>query len=275
MKAFNVYLMAAVLLCLIYQAFPAFAQEVAPTAPPPAAVPVAPVATEPLKAVTSASDGPIVIELFSSQACIFCPGADRLFADLAAQENVIGLACHVDYFDVREGALSKPFCTKRQGWYQDILHGGPHYTPQMVVQGLFDVVGYKFDEIKNAMKEAATENTAAFQVFEGKKPGEYRIALPDDVRVQEIGAVLWLMMADAPHNLTIAEGRNRGRAAQYVNIVSDMKEIGAWPPGQQGTVIEAPFASGQESFAVLLQDSATGKILAAGKFKKSNVPRPN
>ena len=43
---------------------------------------------------------PVVVELFSSQACVFCPRADRLFADLLKQDNVIGLACHVDYFDV-------------------------------------------------------------------------------------------------------------------------------------------------------------------------------
>lgn len=276
MKAFKVYLIAATFLCLIYQALPASAQAVATGAAPSAAVPVAPVAEEPLKEVAAAS-GPIVIELFSSQACIFCPGADRLFADLAAQENVIGIACHIDYFDVREGALSKPFCTARQGWYQKILHGGPHYTPQMVIQGTIDVVGYKLEDVYAGMKEAAGAGagTVPFQIFPGAKPNEYRVALPDDFAMREPGAVLWLMTMDAPHDIAIAEGRNRGRRAVYVNIVSDMKEIGPWPPGQQGTVIEAPFAPGQESFAVLLQDSATGKIIAAGKFKKLNAPKPN
>ncbi|HEY8190843.1 MAG TPA: DUF1223 domain-containing protein [Alphaproteobacteria bacterium] len=274
MKAFKVYLITVALLCLIYQAVPALAQAVVTGAAPPAAIPVAPVAEEPLKEVAAAT-GPIVIELFSSQACIFCPGADRLFADLAAQENVVGIACHVDYFDVREGALSKPFCTARQGWYQKILHGGPHYTPQMVIQGTIDVVGYKLEDVYAGMKKTAETGTAKLQIFPGKKPNEYRVALPDDFAMRETGAVLWLMTMDAPHDIAIAEGRNRGRRAVYVNIVSDMKGIGPWPPGQQGTVIEAPFVPGQENFAVLLQDSVTGKIIAAAKYKKTSAPKPN
>ena len=43
-------------------------------------------------------DKPVVVELFSTQGCMFCPVADRLFTDLRNRvPNVIGLSCHVDY----------------------------------------------------------------------------------------------------------------------------------------------------------------------------------
>ena len=39
---------------------------------------------------------PVVVELFSTQGCMFCPVADRFFIDLLAKAPaVIGLSCHV------------------------------------------------------------------------------------------------------------------------------------------------------------------------------------
>ncbi|TIO39053.1 MAG: DUF1223 domain-containing protein, partial [Mesorhizobium sp.] len=40
-----------------------------------------------------------VVELFTSQGCSSCPPADEFFAELAAKENVVALAYHVNYWD--------------------------------------------------------------------------------------------------------------------------------------------------------------------------------
>lgn len=275
MRTLKFYLIipAALGYLLVFQGISAQAQE---------ALPVPAVKEErlpdPVDPLSSESAVPIVVELFSSQACIFCPRADRLFADLAQQRNIIGLTCHVDYFDVRQGALSRPFCTQRQTWYQTALRGGPNYTPQMVMQGSVDVVGYKMDKIAEGMKEAAQMKTAPLHIFAADKKDEYRVALPEDVMVAERNAVLWFAATDAPHEITIAEGRNKGQKVTYYNIVSAMENLGAWPEGQQGTIIKASLNATQEGFALLLQDSETGKIIAAGKHKKefpANAPAPN
>lgn len=232
----------------------------------------------PVDPLSPESAVPVVVELFSSQACVFCPRADRLFADLAQQRNVIALACHVDYFDVRKGALSHPFCTQRQTWYQTALRNGPNYTPQMVLQGAIDVVGYKMDKVAEGMKDAAQINTAPLYIFAADKKDEYRVALPESVTVAEKNAVLWMAVTDSPHEITITEGRNRGQKITYYNIVSAMENLGAWPEGQQGTVVEATLGVTQEGFALLLQDSETGKIIAAGKYRKelpASAPAPN
>src|SRR5690606_6242302 len=118
---------------------------------------------------------PVIIELFSSQACAFCPRADRLLADLAQQVHVIALACHVDYFDVRSGALSQPFCSERQNWYMRALRGGPNYTPQMVVQGRYDAIGYDMPAVTHALRRAANHIPPAVNIAATSEAGRYRI----------------------------------------------------------------------------------------------------
>ncbi|MEY8842348.1 DUF1223 domain-containing protein, partial [Cribrihabitans sp. XS_ASV171] len=46
-----------------------------------------------------AGEDPVVVELFTSQGCSSCPPADALMRSLAARDEVIGLALHVDYWD--------------------------------------------------------------------------------------------------------------------------------------------------------------------------------
>ena len=46
-----------------------------------------------------AQDGPVVVELYTSQGCSSCPPADAMLHDLADRDDVIALALHVDYWD--------------------------------------------------------------------------------------------------------------------------------------------------------------------------------
>ena len=51
-------------------------------------------------AVTAADpDGPVVVELFTSQGCYSCPPAEKFLGDLAGQIAVLALEFHVDYWD--------------------------------------------------------------------------------------------------------------------------------------------------------------------------------
>lgn len=253
-------LMRAGVICAF--ALPAQAQDL------PSATPVAGVQQE---ALAPDTDAPLVLELFSSQACIFCPDADRLFADLIKDKNVIGLACHVDYFDVKVSSLAQPFCTERQNHYMKVLGAGPNYTPQIIVNGDADVVGYKVEDVREALDKARKEAPVLPMKLErsaqgltlswtlpGTTDGE---ATPDD-----IGETVWLMTIDKPHLLSIAEGRNKGKAVTYMNIVSAAQNMGVWPAqtGQMSLAVEIDPA--RKGYAALVQSNKTGHIVGAGMY---------
>jgi hypothetical protein len=217
---------------------------------------------------------PVLIELFSSQACVFCPQADRLFADLAQQPGIIGLACHIDYLDVRKGSLARPFCTERQAKYLQALQAGPHYTPQMVINGRTEIIGYHRDEIIAALRE--TERPAPIQITpQPQDPGSYTVnfkiqpaAVPEDGAVSPARDIhLWLALYDAPHDVTIADGRNKNQRMTYYNIVSALKDIGPAQDGLTARIVMPGLQKGQAGFVIFAQDMNGGAVLAVGEYK--------
>lgn len=229
----------------------------------PIAMPVPAVEEEELPVLGNA---PVVIELFSSQACVFCPKADRLFADLLKQDNVIGLACHVDYFDVKTGSLAQPFCTERQTWYMEKLFAGPNYTPQMVINGAVDVVGYKFNDVVSALRRATFSQVLPLGITETSAAGTYKVTLPPQRPEPLQDYKLWLALYDEPHELTIAEGRNQGQRATYYNIVS---QLGSSDKLGGDIYVTPPMKNQHRGFVVILQNMKTGKIFAVGRHKKT------
>lgn len=210
----------------------------------------------------------IVVELFSSQACVFCPQADALFSELILQPHVIGLACHVDYFDVRAGSLSQPFCTSRQSWYMQVLGAGPNYTPQIVINGYRDMVGYKAEDVRHALHKAQeTQGPDRLEIVATGISASFKLSwsTPMTVKLTE-PAALWLAVFDKPHNLIVAEGRNKGTPMRYENIVSRQQELGVWSPAENAKTIEVKLTPGDKGFAVFIQGQQSGRLYAAGQY---------
>ncbi len=204
----------------------------------------------------------VVLELFSSQACVFCPRADRIFADIASQDNVIGLACHVDYFDVRNGSLAQEFCTARQQWYMDHVFNSPLYTPQLVMNGRTDVVGYRLEQVVDQLQKEHRDhvNVPLDVIYEAD--GTLVVTAPDDASFPADHTV-WVMLYDDVHDLVIAQGRNKGQRVRYHRIVSAVKDAGRF---EKPMSLDPDVKPGHAGAAVLVQDRVTGHILAAGRI---------
>ena len=94
---------------------------------------------------TSAADmrqGPVVVELFTSQGCAACPPADAMIAELADREDVIALSLHVDYWNYLgwEDTFSDAAFTQRQYGYSHAHHSTVVYTPFLIIGGSHPVM---------------------------------------------------------------------------------------------------------------------------------------
>src|ERR1041384_1895274 len=89
------------------------------------------------------AEAPVVVELFTSQGCNSCPPADALLGELAQRPDLVALAFHVDYWNYIgwQDPFSSPEATKRQRDYAQSLGLSSVYTPEMVIDGSFDIVG--------------------------------------------------------------------------------------------------------------------------------------
>lgn len=218
---------------------------------------------------------PIVfIELFSTQACGFCPDADKLLADIIQSGKAVGFACHVDYFDVKEGSLSRPFCSERQTDYTRFLQSGPTYTPQMIFNGLVDVMGHKTQQVLETLDHISAVSTVTPITPQSlEDSGHYQISL-DAVEVQdEMPATIWLAYIDQDHDVTVADGANRGRDIIYKNIVSDVKELQIWDGGALTFTVNPELEDKHKGFFVFVQSNKTGKILASSSLILSSAIR--
>ena len=91
---------------------------------------------------------PVVVEMFTSQACSDCPPADALLGKLAAQPGILALSFDVTYWN--SAAWNDPYAlpgaATRQDWYAGLRHSTEVYTPEAVVDGTNQFVGSDRDE---------------------------------------------------------------------------------------------------------------------------------
>ncbi len=229
----------------------------------------------------------VVVELFSSQACVFCPKADEFLGRLTAQENIIALSCHVDYFDVKTGSLSHPFCSARQAGYESTLRGGPKYTPQMVINGKYDAVGYQRKQVLKTIIRARKEKPLITPVLEQDQGAKtFTLTLPQQndrmskeertkqgwesktPALSDAAMKIYLLVFDKPNTLVVADGGNKGKEITYYNIVSNVGLLGGWNGDPRKLRFDPKLKPNSRGFAVLIHDNANGRIVGAAQYIK-------
>lgn len=225
--------------------------------------------------VEGLATGPVVVELFTSQACSFCPKADALLGALANSPGVIALSCHVDYFDVKTGSLSHPFCGVRQVEYESTLRAGPKYTPQMVINGQYDVVGYRRADVLTTIRRARKERALVTPDLQITDKGEFLLSLPalEENEGSAEAYEIIIVAYDTPHTVTVAEGANAGKSIVYTNVVRNVGLLGPWDGQVKSLRFDPKMSEGSQGFAVLARRTADGQIVAAAQYTKP-APAP-
>jgi len=214
-----------------------------------------------LAPISAQAEGPVVVELFTSQGCSSCPPADRLLADLATHDYVIALALHVDYWDYLgwKDDFAQPAFSNRQRLYARQWHERSVYTPQIVVQGVNYMVGSRSDEIQRQIMEFEDHATKVSLAVRNDAGG---IEIEMSPQTEMLGeADIHLVRYSDGESVMIRRGENAGKTINYVNIVQSWDTLGQWD-GTGPAVLRVPDAqTGQ--YVVIVQAVGPGEIFAA------------
>jgi hypothetical protein len=223
---------------------------------------------------------PVLLELFTSEGCSSCPPADRLLETLDQKQPVPGadlivLSEHVDYWD-RLGwkdPFSSSLYTARQQDYTNKYHLDGVYTPQLVVDGRYGLVGSDRREVTDAIQKAIRERKIPITISKASPDGNQvtaHIELRGDQNFKGGRGVLFVAIADNRAESHVARGENSGRSLAHVAVARVLKQVGTIDldsaTAKDVTLSVQSGANGSRLVA-FVQDPKSGHVLAVAVQK--------
>jgi len=211
---------------------------------------------------------PVVVELYTSQGCASCVPADALLAKLTKRPDVLPLSLSVTYWDMLgwKDTLATEINTRRQKAYASTMGHSAVYTPQMIVDGLADIVGSREQQIWSAIDTRAQTGGAEdipIALHETKDELQIGIGASQDHAGQP--ATVWLFHIKTQATVAIGGGENDGRTMTYHNVVGDLRAVGQWKG--EPLKIELPRSAMEglphDAVAVVVQRGGYGHVVGA------------
>ncbi len=226
---------------------------------------------------------PVLLELFTSEGCSSCPPADRLLEALDQKQPIAGarlivLSEHVDYWNNLgwKDPFSAAEYTARQQDYTNRYGFDGVYTPQLVIDGRFGVVGSDEGEASSAIGKAIREKKIPIAVSGAARTGNnvsVRIdaPAPDQSRKGAHG-VLYVALADNRQESHVGRGENAGRSLAHVAVVRVLRQVGTVDLDHAFTKqVTLPLQpeSGGNGFRIVafIQDPKSGHVLGVAEQK--------
>jgi hypothetical protein len=213
---------------------------------------------------------PVVVELYTSQGCSSCPPADTLIGQLAQRKDVIALSLPITYWDMLgwKDTLASDVNTRRQKAYSTQMGHGGVYTPQIIVDGVSDVVGSR-DQAVLAAINARAADMQAIPVTLTATPDEVHVAVAAAWDKAPHDATIWMFHILSKATVFIRDGENAGRTLTYHNIVRDVRPVGVWKG--QAVSLDLPRREmtrmPHDAVAVVVQQGNYGRIIGAAMIE--------
>ena len=212
---------------------------------------------------------PVVVELFTSQGCSSCPPAEELLGELSKRSDVIALAFHVDYWD-RLGWRDRfglAEASARQRAYAQALGLHSIYTPQMVVDGVADIIGSDQPRVMAAV--GGRRDGIPIEV--AIKDGHLTVDIP--AGPPEIAAEVTLVTFTTQAETQVAHGENAGRTLSEYAIVRNVRPLGMWTGhAAEFSVPSDSLPADASGAAILLQRTGSRQIIGATSLALRKPP---
>ena len=248
---------------------------------------------------------PVVVELYTSQGCNTCPPADAFLGKLAQRSDVIALSLPITYWDMLgwKDTLANDANTRRQKAYAEAMGHGGVYTPQIVVDGVQDVVGSRVALVESAIEARRQSFDGNIALADARKAeaasGARMVALSNatveaapapsqahgtdpvipvsvtenhqELRIR-VGAMdgahnatVWMFHIRSAVNVAIKAGENEGHTITYHNVVGDLRAVGVWKGEALSLTLPRMAMAGlpHDGVAVIVQQGGYGHVIGA------------
>ncbi len=215
-------------------------------------------------AAATPATGLVVAELFTSQACRFCPAANEWLAVAGeAHPDLLALAYGVDYWDAMYGwpdEYAQPDFVERQKAYVDAGEARRVFTPHLVING-----GPERMRFSPERAEAALEAAAVLTAPDARVEGEAITIRLDGPRLERPADVWVMHYTPGAETRLIEAGSNAGLEMTHYNMVRAIAHAGEWPGGR--ATLHTPAPGADLASAVLVQDGRGGRLIAAARVR--------
>jgi hypothetical protein len=218
--------------------------------------------------------------LFTSEGCSSCPPADALLEKLDEEQPIPGvdlivLSEHVDYWNHlgwRDPFSSAAF-SARQNDYASRIEPGEVYTPELVVDGVWGVLGSGRSDIERTIQKAARQGKQLMHI-DAKLADDHvsvHVQLQESSPVRSKG-VVYAVLARNRVTSSVQRGENASRTLRHVAVAYEIKKIGMASGGRplSRTVdLKLPpqsFGNGIR-LVVFVQEEGTGHIAGVAQIR--------
>lgn len=210
----------------------------------------------------------LLLELFTSQGCSSCPPADKLLSKLEKEQDerleLVGLAYHVDYWN-RLGwtdPFSDSMYSQRQKDYGKAMEVKPIYTPQLILNGVYQVVGSKEDVVKAHIDSLAPVVDHHIP-FSGGQSRKQKRRFYFKSNEQAVGKWLNIAVRKSNNRTMVPKGENKGKVLLEDATVVYFEQIEIKDPMGGSFILGYPGDLNDPNIDVVLfmQDPVSWQIL--------------
>jgi len=211
------------------------------------------------------ADGPVVVELFTSQGCAACPPADALMGELAGRDDVIALSLHVDYWDYIgwTDTFAQPAFSARQHGYGHAAGSSVVYTPQIVIGGVDYIGGYRPMEVADYIRmHSDLPDPVALDVT--AETGGWQVVAAWVGEGAAPAMVVQVVTYQPASEVDIAHGENAGHTMHYFNVVTSWQVVAEWSGAAEFQARVEPVED--VPHVVIVQAEGHGAVLGAARL---------
>ncbi|PTL84095.1 DUF1223 domain-containing protein [Vitiosangium sp. GDMCC 1.1324] len=167
---------------------------------------------------------PVLVELFTSEACDNCPSKEELLARLAKTQPVAGvelipLAFHMDAYDGLgwKDRFGLPDATQRQRRYNAVHNHGKLFAPHMVVDGVRSFLANE-EQARAQVTEASHLRKAPVRLTARTEKNELVLEVHLDAKPEQ-DVEVWAALVEDGLSTKVTAGPNKGRTLIHAATV--------------------------------------------------------